>query len=375
MSAQTAQARATVSVGLLPTLPCHAGMSMQVYAAEVFESLRTAPGVRATLLTPPFAATRNIGWLRSRWMRYVAYPMWAGAQAADVYHVTDHGNAPLLWRLPPARTVVTCHDLYPLAVAQGALRIPDGPTRARMLPTALRLTALRRARLVLTVSEHTRRECRELLGIPEDRLRVVHESVSPEFAEPGSPGEVAATRAGLGIDPDAIALLHVGSSDARKNLSAVCDVVARLRAGAARPVTLIKVGAPLSRRDAERAGRGAVLHLRGVSTAELARIYRASTALLYPSFHEGFCRPVVEAMTAGTPVVASTAGAIPEVAGGAAALCEPGDIDGLAARVAEIADSPRRGAEMAAAGRAASRRFSPDRQARALARAYREAAG
>ncbi len=114
-------------VGLLPTLPFHAGISMQVYAAELAESLTGLPGIRPVLLTPPFAARPRVGWTRSRWMRYVSYPAWAARQAVDLYHVVDHGNAQLLWRLPPARTVVTCHDLYPIAVGEGDLRFPGAP--------------------------------------------------------------------------------------------------------------------------------------------------------------------------------------------------------------------------------------------------------
>jgi hypothetical protein len=93
-------------VGLLPTLPFHAGVSMQVYASGLMESLEHVPGVRAELLTPPFLGGPAPGWSRSRWIRYVAYPRWAASQRADVYHVVDHGNAQLLWRLPRHRTSI-----------------------------------------------------------------------------------------------------------------------------------------------------------------------------------------------------------------------------------------------------------------------------
>lgn len=371
--------RAALQVGLFPTLPYHAGVSMQVYAAGLMESLAGIRGVQATLLTPPFASQAGVGWARSRWIRYVTYPAWAAAQSADLYHVVDHGNAQLLWRLPCAKTVITCHDLYPLALATGRIRIPGAPRRARMIPTALRLRALRRARLILTVSYHTWHECHDYLGIPAARLRVVYESIPSEFWAPVDSGEVAAIRARLGIGAADTAVLHVGSNDPRKNLTAVCRVVARLRARRCRGVRFLKVGAPfgpVERNALRREGipDEVLRHAGRVDRAELVRIYHAASVLLYPSFYEGFCRPVVEAMAAGLPVVASRGGAIPEVAGNAAALYEPTDAEGMAERIAEIAEDPVRRQVMAEAGRHASRRFTAAGHGRTLADVYQEVA-
>jgi glycosyltransferase involved in cell wall biosynthesis len=366
-------------VGLLPTLPFHAGISMQVYASTLVESLAAVPGVYAELLNPPFRSREHVGWTRSHWIRYVAYPAWAASQRAQVFHVVDHGNAQLLWRLPRRSTVVTCHDLYPLAIAAGRLRFAGAPTRAQMLPTAVRLQALRRARMVVTVSRHTASECQEYLGIRAARLRVVYESVSDAFWEPGAPGELERTRARLEIDPDDLVVLHVGSNDPRKNLPAVCRVVAGLRTRTRRPVKLVKVGPQLGRDDLEFLRSdgidGRELRQVGrVSLAELVGIYHAATVLLYPSFHEGFCRPVAEAMAAGLPVVASAAGAIPEVAGRVAALYEPTDTAGMVAGIADIGEDPRRRRQMSEAGREESRRFTGDGHGRALAAVYQEVA-
>jgi glycosyltransferase involved in cell wall biosynthesis len=349
---------------------------MQVYASGLMESLAGVPGLSAELLTPPFASRSGVGWARSRWIRYVAYPAWAGAQPADVYHVVDHGNAQLLWRLPRWKTVVTCHDLYPLALATGRLRFPGAPGRAQMLPTALRLRALRRARLILTVSRHTADECQRYLGIPAARLRVVYESVPSEFWAPCDSAEAAAGRARLGLRPEDLIVLHVGSNASRKNLAAVCGVVAGLGTRTGRPVKLVKVGPRLGDREVDAlriAGRGGDVRNAGqVDTAELIRIYHAATVLLYPSFYEGFCRPVVEAMATGLPVVASRAGAIPEVAAGAASLHDPEDVEEMAARIAEIGENPGLRKEMAESGREAARRFSADGHGHVVASVYRE---
>jgi glycosyltransferase involved in cell wall biosynthesis len=367
-------------VGLLPTLPFHAGVSMQVYASGLLEALEHVPGVRAELLTPPFLGGTPPSWRRSRWIRYVAYPRWAARQQADVYHVVDHGNAQLLWRLPRHRTAITCHDLYPLAVARGRLRFAGAPARARQLATSLRLLALRRAGMILAVSAHTAEECRQYLGVPASRVRVVYESIASVFTAPRESGTVAATRAALGMDDDDLIVLHVGSNDPRKNFAGVCATVARLRAVTDRVVRLVKVGAPFGERECallRTHGLGAdiVRHVGRVDDAWLLRLYHAASVLLYPSFHEGFCRPVAEAMAAGLPVVAAAAGAIPEVAAGAAALLRPDDVAGMALAIADLGEPSRRREGMVAAGRERSRRFFAAAHGPALAAAYQEMAG
>src|SRR5688572_24876785 len=98
-------------VSLFPNLRCHDWVSMRLYASDLLQSLEGISTIRAELLSPPFDPNGPVGWTRSRWLRYVRYPAWARAQKADLYHVTDHGNAQLLLRLPGNRTVVTCHDL------------------------------------------------------------------------------------------------------------------------------------------------------------------------------------------------------------------------------------------------------------------------
>jgi alpha-1,3-rhamnosyl/mannosyltransferase len=244
-----------------------------------------------------------------------------------------------------------------------------------MLATALRLRTLRTAGAVLAVSQHSGDECVRYLGVPRTRVHVVYESVSSRFRERPDPAALSGLRFRHDLGPDDLVVLHVGGSAPRKNLGTVVSVIARLRRLTDRPVRFVKIGAFLEaaqRAAVRRAGLAADLREPGqVSDGELALFYQAATVLLYPSFHEGFCRPVVEAMAAGLPVVASTAGAIPEVAAGAATLLPPTDAGGMADRIAAIAESAGLRATMAEAGRRASARFTGERHGAAVAGAYR----
>jgi glycosyltransferase involved in cell wall biosynthesis len=87
-----------------------------------------------------------------------------------------------------------------------------------------------------------------------------------------------------------------------------------------------------------------------IEDADMPAVYRQAMALFYPSRHEGFGLPIVEAMACGTPVVASNASSIPEVAGAGALLADPDDAAGFADGLLRIARSPHVAEKLRAAG-------------------------
>jgi glycosyltransferase involved in cell wall biosynthesis len=256
----------------------------------------------------------------------------------DVLHCPTF-RAPPRSRVP---LVVTVHDL-------AVLRHPETFNRwtreySRLLVP--RVTAA--ARLVVAVSEFTRRELEALLRVPAERVRVVPNGVDAAFAPEGprAAGDY---------------VLAVGTLEPRKNLVRVAAAARRLG------VELRAVGA----RGWGRVELEGVRWLGELADAELAAQYRGARCLVYPSLYEGFGIPTLEAMACGTPVVTSAGGACEEVAGGAAVLVDPLDVAAIAAGIERAAT---RRMELVPLGLERARSFSWETTRVATRAVYDEAA-
>jgi glycosyltransferase involved in cell wall biosynthesis len=235
----------------------------------------------------------------------------------DLYHAID-------LRLPgrsPCPFVVTVHDLIPWA--WGGPRM-----RGERLRYWLGKRLLKRADLVIAVSQATAADATRFAGVDPRRARVVPEAADGVFSpRPGAPERVK-QRWGV----DAGYLLFVGALDARK------DPASLLRAWAAarevRPqLQLVVAGdpgpqAPPSMPGARLLGR--------VGDGELADLYTAAGCFVFPSRYEGFGLPCLEAMACGCPVAAFRNSSVPEVVDEAGKLVQDGDAEALGHAAAEM---------------------------------------
>jgi glycosyltransferase involved in cell wall biosynthesis len=263
------------------------------------------------VLRPPPALVHRAG---HAWEQ-VALPARAGKLRARAL-LCPANLAPLAF----PRSVVVIHDAAPL-------RHPEWYSRAYAAWQRLVLPAIaRRARRVIAVSEFSRAELVELLGLRADAVTVVPGGVDDRFTPHADPGPALAA-----LVPAARALAADG-----------VDVVV---AGGHRP------------QFAREAGLDGLRLLGHVDDELLPSLYAGAAAFALPSLYEGFGLPVLEAMACGTPVVAAKAGALPETCGGAAALTEPDGEAFAAALTALLHDGPERG-RLRAAGLARARGFS-----------------
>jgi glycosyltransferase involved in cell wall biosynthesis len=271
----------------------------------------------------------------------VWYPFVVGRErAADVLHCPTY-RGPLK---PTRPLVVTVHDL-------AVLRHPETFNRwTRTYSPRVVPRVLNAASRVIAVSDFTRGELVDLLGVADEKIRVVPNAVGDEFTRdgPAAEGEY---------------VLAVGTVEPRKNLPRLIEAARRS------DVELRVVGARgWGGVDVE--GNG-VRWLGEVSDSELARLYRGALCVAYPSLYEGFGIPVLEAMACGVPVVTTRGSAMEEVADGAAVLVDAHDPAEIAAGIERAAADRER---LVARGLERARAFRWDTVAADTVAVYREAA-
>lgn len=262
---------------------------------------------------------------------------------------------PLLTSCP---SVVTVHDL-------AFLRFPERfrPARRRYLALLAR-ASVRRAAHVLTVSEFTRREVIDLLGVPAGKVTATpngrDERLGPLPAE-----AVAGFRAAHKL-PETF-MLFLATLEPRKNLLTLLRAYAAARDTLRMP--LIVAGGkgwmyePIFKLVEELDLRDHVRFAGFVPPDELGLWYNAATAFVYPSLYEGFGLPPLEALQCGTPVITSNVTSLPEVVGDAAITVDPTDVTALADALVRVATEPGLRDELRERGPRQAAKFSWERTA------------
>ena len=361
------------TVLLIRTLAAQQNRSMERYADELGEALRAQQEfavANAGLAPSRWAGVALLGGVDRRLARFVRYRRSLKQQQADLFHIIDHSYADLAAALPPERTIVTCHDLILMRAETERLGFRGSWSNVRLFRR--RVAHLRDVAHVACISEQTRNDVVELVGVDPDRTSVIPNGIDGRFQPLGE-----ARRRALGseIAPDETGIvLHVSTGGPYKNVEGTLRTLAALNAGGA-PVLLLRAGESLTSAQAglaESLGVSeAIRDLGRVDDERLVELYNLADVLLFPSHYEGFGWPPLEAMACGTPVVTSEAAALLEVTGDAALHAAADDPEALAAAVRSILDDGALASRLTEAGIERAARYRWSETAAAFGALYR----
>jgi glycosyltransferase involved in cell wall biosynthesis len=296
----------------------------------------------------PFPLDVGIGWtaLSGRAMPFAGRV----EQAVDIYHATDY----LMPRLKGTPVVATLHDAIPLARPDWANQ------RFRRTKNWLLRRSAWSADLVIAISHAAVKELVEHYRLPETRIRVVPLGVDEYWFDASSADLVSATMERFALRPGYF--LFVGSLQPRKNVGGLLEAYDALPASVRADRQLViagKYGWSVPQLEADllaRRTKNECVWVDYVDRQSLRALYAAAGVFVFPSLSEGFGLPILEAMAAGLPVIASDLPALREVADGNATLVPPDDADALSYQMGLAAIEPADPIAVAA-GRAHARRM------------------
>lgn len=304
------------------TFPRRIKTGTRVYADQLIREITKRDSYRVTCVAEKQTERRSGFWrlwngIRNLLWIQLVLPVKLLALRADLLHAPSY-FAPVLC---PCPLVLTVFDvLYLTQPQQGSSKLFN--LYARLSTRA----AIRRARVICTVSNVSRHEIVSLYGVPANRVRVTYPGVSQLYC-PQPEMKIEQFRGKYGLSRPYF--LFVGEWAPRKNLPRLIEAFGIVSQDASFEHELILIGP-------KRTGAfdvSSILEARGVaqrvrclgfvSDEDMPSAYSAADAFVFPSLGEGFGIPLIEAMACGTPVVASNVSCIPEVAGEAAVYCNP----------------------------------------------------
>jgi glycosyltransferase involved in cell wall biosynthesis len=362
----------STSVVWLPASPVEGWTSMDRYWRELnalsasshFDDLRFSCALRSS---PPLKTIKSSRFWRS-FEKYLAYPVRARFQNAQIAHILDHSYAHLIDSLPKkTRKVVTVFDLVPLE---------DSGTLTKAQVNRFRSTVmhLQKADHLISISEETKRKLQTLLDISEDKISVAVPGMDfPLFQKPVK--KTNALRSSLSNLPPII--FSIGSTASRKNLSSLPQIFYQMRRMFAnKDCCFVRAGdylpESLKKEIISITGEHGFLELGPIFGEDLVAAYQSAKVLIFPSTLEGLTFVIPEAMASGCPVVTNTLTANPEAGGTAALYYTEGDYAKAALHLTNILTLPELHSKAKAEGIERARTMTWSHHFETLVRVYRQ---
>ncbi len=320
---------------------------------ESFAPVRPLPNLRGAANT-----AMNYVW------RTLVYPHAARNHQGEINHIVDHSYAHLIHALDPRKTLVTCHDIAPLALNQGqgiARRLWDQSFRAML-----------HASRIITDSLFTRDEILRHADYPKECISVVPLGVGEEFFTPVQKEDTRAQREQHHLTSRRI-ILHVGSCEPRKNVELILHALQDL---GDLDSTFLQIGGCFSHAQLRLIDglklRQRVQQIPFADEHQLRAWYQIADAFVLPSYYEGFGLPILEAMAMRAPVICSNTTSLPEVAGDAALLVDPHNPSALAEAIRSVLTDPVLSADLRRRGLERSGLYTWEATARKTLQVYEQ---
>ncbi len=313
-------------VVLLPPIPQENNRSMAVYAKELAAHYRKLglpylPTIAEPAITIQDAARPYPIPLRTElpplWRaKYGIYPEKLLGYSRHIAHIVDHSYGHLVHALDPARTIITCHDLTLLHFAEKIIRSEEDRDKLDLFKYSL--NGMQHAAALIADSKATQKDMETLLGIPQEKVRVIPLGVSEDIRKTPDLPELEEYRKKYWLE-GTLTILHVGNNHFYKNIGFLFKILYTLVKKYGLPVRLLKAGADLTEMQKMQLRTfdltGHILHLGEVSKKQLLTLYNLCDVYCAPSLNEGFGLPVLEAMACGMPVIVSDRGSLPALVG------------------------------------------------------------
>jgi len=346
--------------------------SLNLYSQELAERI-DVPRVYASIYQT-IRECFNISWfsweaLQSIWADWRFVRMINGLEG--IVHLPNHhlGRYDRLIRIPH---IITVHDLIRYFDLKGYETYIHPPNPRDRFYLNRDYQGVTKSARVIAVSESTKRDLIDHLGIPEERISVVYGGIDHSVFRPVAQHHLQYPY-----------ILYVGSEHPRKNLSMLLRAFGKLKGEEQfRDLKLVKIGEAGGqevdfRRETikvinELGLTGEVMLLDYVAEDELPVYYSGAECFILPSLYEGFGLTLVEAMACGCPTVISNCTSLPEVAGGAALEVDPNDADAVAGALKQVLTNQELREKLIAKGIERAVKFSWERTARETEKVYRD---
>jgi glycosyltransferase involved in cell wall biosynthesis len=281
----------------------------------------------------------------------------------ELYHGLSH-ELPSGIEKTGIRSVVTIHDLI-------FMRYPKqfGPFNYRIYLAKVKY-ACKVADRVIAISQKTKDDLVELLGISPQKIEVIYQGCDPVFAIEQSVEHKSAIKEKYNL-PDTY-ILNVGTIEERKNLL----LLTKALKGTNNDTPVVVVGKQTKYAEVVQAYltsnnlTNKVIFLKDVTFAELPAVYQLATVFVYPSRYEGFGIPILEALNSGVPVIAATGSCLEEAGGPDSLYVNPDDDTDLAAKINQVLADGQLRQTMITKGRVYAANFTDNKLSLQLMQLY-----